>query len=164
MMHVLYTLIAATVTVAALSACAGDPVLDQQVSDLGGEADGVEPGPLHRAGQPCMVCHQVNGAARAFTVAGTVVKSKDDTTGVEGITVELLDTSGARRTAITNSVGNFFVLADDWTPLWPVATRIVLDGGKDRRMQTPIFREGSCAKCHGTQTGTRSAGPVTVSP
>lgn len=154
-MRVIYMLLVA------LAACAGDPVLDQSVSDLGEEAPGVSPGPLHRAGQPCTVCHQDGGKARAFTIAGTIARSADDHTGVEGITVELLDSAGARRSVTSNAVGNFFVLADDWTPLWPIATRVVLPNGKDKRMQTPIFREGSCAKCHGLDRSPRSAGPVT---
>ena len=146
---------------ALFAACAGDPVQDQAVAALGDETPGVEKGPLHRAGQPCTVCHQANGLARAFAVAGTVTKSKDDPSGVDGVTIEVLDSGGARRTATSNAAGNFFVLADDWTPLWPIATRVVTPDGKDHRMQTPIFREGSCSKCHGTTTGTRSAGPVT---
>ncbi len=144
-----------------IASCAGDPVQDQAVNDLGGEAPGVDPGPLHRAGQPCIVCHQADGPARAFTIGGTIARSQDDHAGMEGITIELLDSAGARRSVTSNAAGNFFVLADDWTPLWPIATRVVAGNGKDKRMQTPIFREGSCAKCHGMDRGTRSAGPVT---
>jgi len=144
-----------------VAGCAGDPVQDQAVAALGDETPGVDPGPLHRAGQPCTVCHQADGIARAFAVAGTVMRATDDPSGVEGVTIEVLDTGGARRTATSNAAGNFFVLLDDWTPLWPIATRVVTPDGKDHRMQTPIFREGSCSKCHGTTSGRRSAGPVT---
>ncbi len=146
---------------AVFTACAGDPVQDKAVAALGDETPGAPQGPLHRAGQPCTVCHQAGGLARAFAVAGTVTKSKDDPSAVEGVTIEVLDSGGARRNATTNAAGNFFVLADEWTPLWPIATRVVMPDGKDHRMQTPIFREGSCAKCHGAASGARSAGPVT---
>ena len=50
-----------------------DPVHDQEVAALGGEAPGVSPGPTHRPGQPCNVCHGGVGPANLrFSVAGTV--------------------------------------------------------------------------------------------
>ena len=48
----------ASVALAALATtCTLDPVQSEAVADLGGEAPGVAPGPLHRPGQPCLVCH-----------------------------------------------------------------------------------------------------------
>ena len=50
-----------------------DPVHDDAVSALGGETPGIPRGPLHRPGQPCLVCHDgASGDPAAFSMAGTV--------------------------------------------------------------------------------------------
>ena len=46
----------------ALGACV-DETHELQVQALGGEAPGVPKGPLHRPGQPCLVCHGEAGPA-----------------------------------------------------------------------------------------------------
>ena len=57
----------------ALVGCFVDPVHDEQVAALGPEPAGESPGPLHRPGQPCLVCHGGLGPAhQSFSVAGTV--------------------------------------------------------------------------------------------
>ena len=138
-----------------LIACAGDPVVDRAETALGPEKPGEIPGPYHRAGQPCTTCHRDDGPAPSFAVAGTVL-------GGGGVTVTLADRGGARRTVVTNDVGNFFVTSDEWSPQWPITVKLASGDGTTRAMETPIFREGSCAKCHRDPKGPSSAGPVTA--
>src|ERR1700683_3328645 len=46
-----------------------NPVLDDAIADLGPEKPGVHPGPLHRPGQPCLLCHDgALGDPQAFSV------------------------------------------------------------------------------------------------
>ena len=64
--------VAAVLLAAAVVACV-DESHELQVQALGGEAPGVSPGPLHRPGQPCLVCHGEPGpASHKFVMAGTV--------------------------------------------------------------------------------------------
>src|SRR5450432_160855 len=62
---VVRAMLAGTVLVCALVGC-GDPVHDTAVSALGPEAPGVPKGPLHRPGQPCVLCHGPQGSATTF--------------------------------------------------------------------------------------------------
>ena len=73
-----------------------DPVHDQEVAALGGEAPGVPQGPLHRPGQPCNVCHGGIGPANLrFSVAGTVYQySVSPSPAANGATVQLQDVTG----------------------------------------------------------------------
>lgn len=135
-----------------LVACAGDPVVDRAETALGPEKPGEIPGPYHRAGQPCTTCHRDDGPAPSFAVAGTVL-------GAGGVTVDLVDHGGARRTVVTNDVGNFFVTSEQWAPQWPITVKLS-SGEKTVAMKTAIFREGSCAKCHRDPKGPSSAGAV----
>src|SRR5690348_913971 len=71
-----------------------DPVHSDEVAALGPEADGVRPGPLHRAGQPCMTCHGGSGPAGAvFAVAGTVFKTADAREGIADVQVSMSDST-----------------------------------------------------------------------
>jgi hypothetical protein len=143
----------------AAGACAGDPVTDQAVAELGAEPEATPPGPIHRAGQPCTTCHR-EGGARPFAIGGTVVRSLSDRSGADGAVIDLVDAAGAKRTVIANRVGNFFVLADDWTPSWPVTATVTAPGAPARGMRTKIYREGSCNKCHRGDPGQKSVGPI----
>lgn len=140
-------------------ACGGDPVRDRAEESLGPEAPGEQPGPTHRAGQPCAVCHRDDGPARAFVVAGTIFERAGEKKGAEGIVVELADRAGARRQVITNAAGNFFVASEDWPAAWPVTAKLVIDG-ETRAMKTLIQREASCAKCHSDPSGPKSVGAL----
>jgi hypothetical protein len=139
--------------------CGGDPMRDRAEDALGPEAPGETPGPTHRAGQPCAVCHREDGPARAFVAAGTIFERRGERKGAEGVIVELTDRFGARRVVMTNAAGNFFVNRDDWPAAFPVGVRLVVDG-QPRAMQTVIQRESSCAKCHSDPSGPTSAGAL----
>jgi hypothetical protein len=141
-----------------------DPVHDQEVAALGGEAPGVPQGPLHRPGQPCNVCHGgIGPASLRFSVAGTVyLYSAGSPPPAVGAQVQLQDSTGSAWHATTNTAGNFFVVQSDWAPTYPLSVPAVVDstGKTNVFMSTLDNREGSCAACHGLTGGPNSAGPV----
>jgi len=151
-----------------LTAC-DDPVHDAEVAALGPEDPSVPPGPDHRPGQPCLVCHS------EFSVAGTVYED-DLQTPFNGATVNLTDAVGNQTSATTNEVGNFWVLEKDWKPVFPIGTYtddagntiygvtvVGNDANNTAQMQTHIGRDGSCATCHfGSGPAADTPGPVYV--
>jgi hypothetical protein len=151
------TLLAASV-LCALTGC-GDPVHDRSVDALGGEAPGVPKGPLHRPGQPCVLCHSDQGNAPTFLVAGTVYVSADSRTPIDGVQVKLIDSLQHQFVATTNCAGNFFVRPQDFSsdaPIWVTMQRDAVF----RAMNTAIYRDGSCAGCHADPVSVSSAGHV----
>jgi hypothetical protein len=160
----------------------GDPVHDAEVSALGPEPGPYPPGPLHRAGQPCLTCHGGLGPASAeFVTAGTVyVNQYMAATALEpyaplvGGIINLVDANGVVATPAptTNSVGNFFVTADQWDPVFPIggpnaSQQIsVAPAGQATNttpMLTHIARGGvyaSCAYCHFDPPGPTTPGHV----
>jgi hypothetical protein len=139
----------------ASAACSGDPVHDNEVSALGPEAPGVATGPLHRPGQPCLVCHGGSGpASTQFAVAGTVYQAQYGA-GVpqNGASVTVVDANGSQASATTNAAGNFYVLQSQWAPTFPVHVPAVAYGADSAYMTTHIGRDGSCAICHSDPPG-----------
>jgi hypothetical protein len=142
--------------VLALASCS-DPVTDGQISALPGENPVAPIGEFHRAGQPCVLCHNPNGPASGspFAVAGTVFARPQDAVGLGNITVAMTDSAGSKFTVQTNCVGNFFVPrpgtgngAPTWDPEFPIYVRIYDKNGLARTMQGQIGRERSCGGCH----------------
>ena len=185
------SLVALGVVAAAAAAITGCPDAehDREVAALGGEAPGVSPGPTHRPGQPCLVCHGGIGPAKVqLSVAGTVFAYRyDPAQTFQGAQVQLEDATGYLWHATTNSAGNFFILQSDWSPTYPLFVQSVMDpsqtvnmlsggrcaqtyvpcGSNCCRGQTMITldnRNGSCAGCHGLAQGTDSVGPIYVNP
>jgi len=129
-------------------------------------------GPEHRAGQPCLLCHD-------FAIAGTVYLHADDGTGLRGATVAMVDAAGHSFDASTNDVGNFYVTVSSstpapsqgsngelripWDPVFPVHVKVSF-GGQEQTMRTPIGRDGSCAGCHLAQVSATSVGRVWAEP
>jgi len=147
--------------VAALGACA-DATHDEQVQALGGEAAGVAPGPDHRPGQPCLVCHGGEGPASAtFSVAGTVYAVFKESAPAVGAQVQIEDINGSVVVPLTNSAGNFYIAAQQWQPTYPIQMEVSL-GPASNQMLTHVGREGSCATCHQSLIGPASPGPVYV--
>jgi hypothetical protein len=135
----------AAAIVATVPACT-DPVHDRAVSDLGPEKGGKNE--FHRAGQPCVVCHNDEGPANTvFSVAGTIFAQPATLIGVDSVQVQLTDAAGTKYVALTNCVGNFFVKPDQWAPHFPILVRVA-KAGVSRLMTSPIGREPSCAGCH----------------
>lgn len=158
-----------------LAACA-DPVRSKDIDDLGGETPGIPPGPLHRAGQPCLICHDGNGPGEAvFSFGGTVYETQmppdpNHRRPASDVIVELIDANKVMHQAATNCSGNFFVMKSDYAPVFPVWVRLHYGALPDGmplppvEMNSPVYRDGSCAKCHADPAGVDSTGPVFLSP
>jgi hypothetical protein len=145
-----------------VGACRYDPV-PQEIIDSLGEETGT-PGPTHRPGQPCLVCHSTyEGAAPAMAVGGTVYKQVSDMdAGTDAgtdmdagtpmvrlvpaprVPVVITDSSGDSRKTCTNSAGNFYIEKSKWDD---IAFPLAVTAG-DREMRSLIGRDGSCASCH----------------
>ena len=144
--------------------CVNNPVHDQEVEALGPELPGVPAGPLHRPGQPCLVCHGPFGPASVqFSVAGTVYEEAGQETPAVGAMVSIEDIRGASVVSGTNSAGNFYVLLADFSPTYPLLPQVSSsDGGVVQTMTTYVARNGSCSACHSNPAGATSAGPVVL--
>jgi hypothetical protein len=143
-----------------LAAC--DPVHDDAVDALGGEIGGVGPGPLHRPGQPCLLCHDGTlGNPEEFSVAGTVFvyPSSDEPAG--GAVVQLTDEEGSTFRVRTNRAGNFYLSPGEYSPNYPLEVQVEY-GGETVVMKSTIGREGACAGCHSEPAGFDSPGRVYV--
>jgi hypothetical protein len=129
-----------------------DPEHRDEVDALGGETNGVGPGPLHRPGQPCRACHGGMGPGKPeFPIAGTVYANRDKGAVKEGVMVTITDVTGDTRTLTSNQAGNFYISIDDWSPTFPVNPKLAfpgLDPKTQTQMQTPIGRNGGCGFCH----------------
>ena len=138
-------------------ACSLDPVPDQRAADLGDEAPGVAPGPLHRAGQPCLACHD------EMSIAGTVYAVRGSGAPLANAQVHFTDNAGSTATALSNAAGNFYLLDSQWRPTFPV--RVEVDYGTVKAtMNSIIGRDGSCATCHLAPSTRISPGPIYVAP
>jgi hypothetical protein len=169
-------LIVLTLIAASAGACFVDPVHDDEVSALGPEDPNVQRGPMHRPGQPCLVCHGGSGpASRRFSVAGTAFAVKGQTQPLLGATIALTDSplsDGTARGGVnlaTNAAGNFYVTPSDYDPYWPIHVELdfVTQSGcasppcDDKAiMVSHIGRDGSCATCHVDPPGPSTPGRV----
>lgn len=150
------SLVAFVAMLSALASCV-DPVRDAAIEKLGPEKG--PPGPLHRPGQPCIVCHSDEGDSDPFTIAGTVYLDPFSNTPIDGVQVTAIDSLGRSFTTATNCAGNFFVRPKEFTPTFPIWLEML--GGKTyRSMESASYREGSCAGCHTSPAGPSSPGPV----
>jgi hypothetical protein len=151
----------------ATAACQ-DAVHDDEVSALGPEAAGVSPGPDHRPGQPCTVCHGGNGPAKVkFTLAGTVFMDWAASAPAVGAELQFEDANGNTYHVQTNQAGNFYLQPGDWSPTFPVSVPLLSyssSGGMamTQQMTTNDNRDGSCASCHGLKPSATSPGPIYV--
>jgi hypothetical protein len=142
----------------ALVAC--DPVQDNAVTALGGEAAGTRTGPLHRPGQPCLLCHDgALGDPEQFSVAGTVFVSPDDKTPAVNAQVQITAADQTKKTFSTNAAGNFYVPVTQWNPQFPLQVSVTYQA-ETLDMDSTIGREGACAGCHVDPVGPSSPGHV----
>jgi hypothetical protein len=139
---------------AAFAGCA-DPVHDDAVALLGPEDPNVPVGPLHRAGQPCLVCHDGGGpASLVFGTAGTIfqdgVNVFPNAVPMAGATVTMTDPNGLVTQVETNCAGNFYVEQADWAAAGVAFPMHV--GVSWRSVSTTMIshmgKETSCAQCH----------------
>jgi hypothetical protein len=154
-------------TLVALGGC--DPVHDDAIAALGPEAAGVRRGPLHRPGQPCLLCHDgAIGDPQRFTVAGTVYETPGGLVAVAGISVVLIDANTSQAELQVNEAGNFYATPSQYDPTFPIQVFLRAQGGQAVRMQTliegngTVEPNGSCASCHLDPAGRNSPGHVCV--
>jgi hypothetical protein len=122
----------------------------------------VRPGPLHRPGQPCGLCHDAAaGLGRPFSVAGTIYADEMGQMPVNEATVKMVDAGGAMFTATTNCAGNFFARVSEYAPRFPLWVTVAADG-QTVDMESSVYREVSCATCHTDPKRPTSAGHVFV--
>jgi hypothetical protein len=76
---------------------------------------------------------------------------------VNAVTVRLVDATGKRFEATTNCAGNFFLRRSRQDPQFPIWVTLAVDD-KTIDMESPIFRQGSCAACHSDPLSPSSAG------
>ncbi len=146
--------------VAALTSACEDPVLRQKAESLGPDPGRYEDGPNHRAGFPCTWCHTDGGTASPILdLGGTVYANPSTTEPLKDVLVHLFDRKGRTLTLPSNRAGNFF-LAEGALPLeFPIWVKLEY-GDQVTAMQSPIFRERSCAGCHMDPANPASAGHV----
>jgi hypothetical protein len=148
---------------ALLAAGCGDPVLNAQIDALAGETPGVRTGPMHRAGQPCTLCHSdAGGRHPTFAVAGTLYQKIDNDIPIKGAILHLVDAAGSTYDVTSNCAGNFYVEDQKWQPTFPLFVDITYTSGGDYhiKMKTKIGRDTSCASCHTDPPGPTSPGRV----
>jgi hypothetical protein len=135
-----------------------------------------EPGPLHRPGQPCLVCHSGAHPAEgtSFEVAGTIYERATDRYGVAGVLVTLEDAEGPYAQVVTNRTGNFMVARegdDDESDEGMVMVRrafvpplrvTIARDAVERSMRSFVWREGSCSHCHRADEAVDSPGRVVL--
>jgi hypothetical protein len=140
-----------------------DPVHDNAVDALGPEAPGVPKGPKHRAGQPCITCHDGSlGSPPHFSVAGTIYLNQEDLTPAKAATVTLIDANNNTAVASTNGVGNFYLSPQQFTPVYPMKVTVDIPGRAQAKMTSHVGRDGSCADCHTDPAGPTSAGHIFI--
>jgi hypothetical protein len=146
-----------------------DPVHDDAVAALGPEAPGVRRGPLHRPGQPCLLCHDgALGDPQRFTVAGTVFQTSGALVGTNGASVIIVDANGSRAELGTNAAGNFYATPGQYDPTFPLQVSVRAPDGEIVKMQTlvggngTVEPNGSCASCHFDPAGPSSPGHVCI--
>jgi hypothetical protein len=143
-----------------LVACV-DESHELQVQALGPEDPSVPRGPLHRPGQPCVVCHGSEGpASTRFLMAGTVYAVEGQDAPADNAQVSIEGITGSTYVATTNAAGNFFIKPDQWTLTYPAQAQVWKGSDLPRIMGTHINRDGSCADCHALQAGPTSPGRV----
>ncbi len=145
-----------------------DPVVDNAVSALGPEAPGVRQGPLHRPGQPCLLCHDgALGDPQRFTVAGTVFQTTGARQAAVNVTVNIVDVNGASVALSTNAAGNFYATPGQYDPTFPLRVSLT-SSGLTVQMQTlvegngTVEPNGACASCHFDPAGPNSPGHVAL--
>jgi len=129
--------------------CGLDPVHDGAVKALGDEDPNIPQGAYHRAGQPCNVCHDVQGPAEnKFALSGTVFWGPNLQIGVDQAYVRVVDANRAQKCFVTNCVGNFFVRPEDFPKLtFPILVSVEKPPNY-RAMAGRIGRERACGNCH----------------
>jgi hypothetical protein len=155
---------------ALLGACA--PQGDDEGEEEVGEDDGApteeclsgfewiggnEESPLMNPGQDCLACHSQMGVEEEVVLGGTVFadNERNNCFGVEGVTVEITDSTNTVFELNSNASGNFFLEVEDGAGITPPYSVRLTYEGRERRMLT-MQTVTSCNSCH-TETGANGA-------
>jgi hypothetical protein len=141
------------------------PIEDDLIDAQGPEVEGLEEGPFHRYGQECFACHGGYGPAPLMAFSGTIFATPTDDIPAAFATITVTDATGESRSVFSNCAGNFYLLQEEWNPVFPLRAEIECSLPSDdaeaapelRRnvMATRINRDGGCNSCH-------SRGPATA--
>ncbi len=160
-----------------VAAACTDPLRDRQIAELGEEQDGFPESPIHRPGQPCVLCHgDYFGAEPQMVLGGTVFVEPEEPggplLGAPGYEIRLLDSQGritSEGLITTNECGNFWVTEEQFKPAYPLRVEIYGPSLSDpdrivqiSAMSTRIGRDGSCGSCHAEPLSPLSPGAVVV--
>ena len=146
----------------ALAAGCQDPLRSEQIDALGPEEASIPIGPLHRTGQPCLLCHSEGGISTPFTVAGTIYQTPSGRSPAAGVAVALRDSARRSYVAYSNCAGNFYVSPAEFQPVMPLWVTI-RSAELQVVMESPMNKDGDCATCHARSVSSQSAGPVFLS-
>ncbi len=105
-------------------------------------------------GLDCLACHATNGVDEV-TLAGTVydgANELDDCYGVEGVTIQITDSTNKVTELTSNAAGNFLLLDASITP--PYTAKLLYEGRE--RAMVSMQTETSCNSCH-TEMGANAA-------
>lgn len=134
-----------------------DGATDQQclsgVSWVGGETET----PRMHPGRDCLGCHADVGEAQEVILAGTVYEGPnqiDDCYGVEGVTVQITDSTNKVIELTSNSTGNFVLFSESGSITPPYSAKLIYEGRE--RPMAAMQTELSCNSCH-TETGANGA-------
>lgn len=163
-----------------LVGCLVDSPQEREPSVQGNYEDGDEE---HRPGQPCLLCHSSEGhfpqapGEKTFEIGGTVygIIDADEDDGLRDVEILFTDARGDEFSALSNEAGNFLVQVNSSlsepsrrskgvlevprTPVFPLEV-VIRRGTDEQRMKTKIWRNGSCAHCHGPKPSIDSVGRV----
>lgn len=141
------------VSALSLVMCNLDPVPNAKSANLGEETPGVPEGQFHRAGQPCLACHD------DFSVGGTLYGVRGDKTPLANAELTFTDVNGKTAIATSNAAGNFWIPSAQFTLTFPLHVAVRY-GTLEATMTSIIGRDGSCASCHVDPPSRISPGPV----
>jgi hypothetical protein len=89
--------------------------------------------------------------------AGTLYLDQASSQPVANADIVVVDAAGREQRVRSNCAGNFYFDDRGGWPRFPVWTSVEVDRHRID-MESPIFREGSCAACHFDPAGPSSAG------
>lgn len=165
----------------ALMACLANSPQEEDPRVQGDFEEGDEE---HRPGQPCLLCHGPDHFPEApgeeiFALAGTIYPDIDSSAkdGISDVEVIVTDANGEIYEGKSNDAGNFMfevdgdldaprqkkkgVLKIPRKLVYPLEV-VIRQGDLERRMETKIWRQGSCSHCHGETLGVASVGRVNL--
>ena len=151
----LVAILSLSIVAAAALSCANPVHTDAvaaQGGDSSGEFNGISPGPTHRAGQQCMVCHGGDGPGPNFSFAGTIYITRGQPDPAVNATISITDENNQTHDLISNDVGNFYITKDDWDAEMPANVKVSWTDSTGRKSDHPMIsrigNNGGCATCH----------------